>query len=218
MTAAEWWAHARARASGEPARWRDVEAWNALPTEDRRRIAARIKTGLRDPDPDVRRVAGRIAEDLTVADMDLEPVSEHLRLEVAAAHWRGRALDAGAPVPGCACVSCVGLPATAPPPAAPHRRNGAPLDLDAARSLDIRTVARMLGIGLAPRAKRARCPFHADTHPSMDLRPDRGNRAYCGPCGASWDGIALTMELRRCTLSEAVRWMLGLPEPERRTA
>jgi hypothetical protein len=216
MTAAEWWTRARDRASGQPARWRDVDAFRDLSHEDRRRIGRRIKAGLRQPDGDVRRVAWRIAEEVEVAGWQNTgaPMLEHLAAEITAAAWAGRTLDPDAPVPGCTCERCTGR--TLALRARTQRPPRAPLDLDAARALDIRSVARMLGLEVEPKGW-ARCPFHDDNTPSLHLNAKK-QRAFCNPCSASWDGIALTMELRRCTLPEAVRWLTGVPEPERRSA
>ncbi len=41
-------------------------------------------------------------------------LSEHFSLEVAAAFTKGRPLDSGVLVPGCACERCTGISAEAP--------------------------------------------------------------------------------------------------------
>jgi DNA primase len=64
----------------------------------------------------------------------------------------------------------------------------------------------MLGLETDRHGRRALCPFHDDHHPSLDLRDDKG-RAYCGPCGESWDSIALTMSVRRISFVDAIRWL-----------
>ncbi len=43
--------------------------------------------------------------------------------------------------------------------------------------------------------------------PSLDLRDDKG-RAFCSPCGRSWDCIALVREARGCSFADAVRYLL----------
>jgi hypothetical protein len=130
-------------------------------------------------------------------------MTEHLRLEVAAAVWYGKPLPAGAPVPGCSCPDCTGVPADAPARRPKPRQDLRPaLDIDAARAVPILDVAARFGI--THRRGWARCPFHEDRHPSFHLNA-RKNRAFCNVCGRSWDTIALTMELGRITFPEAVR-------------
>jgi hypothetical protein len=218
------WLHAaaaRARGDLQP-HWRAVEAFADLPREDVRAVEARVKAGLRSEDPEARRLAHNVAESIAILDWG-EPgsLSEHAALEVAAAAFRG-GLDTGAPIPGCSCERCTGVAVRPDPrPAAETQRSrdySGTLDLDAARAVAITDVAARLGLDIDRTGRRARCPMHDDTHPSLDLRPDRGNRAYCGPCGKSWDAIALVMDVRGLEFPAAVRWMLGLQESERRTA
>ena len=211
MTAVEWWRRARDQWTADPParRSRDVAAWNELSNEDRIRIRARIKDGLRDPDPAVRELAARLRDDVVLAEMDTRPLSPHAALEIATTAWTGRPLEPGAPVPGCSCPACTGIAADAPVRLKPNRKrkpSGTPLDLDAARAVPVSVVARMLGLELDASGKRARCPFHDDTHPSMDIRDDKG-RAFCSPCGKSWDGIALVREVRGCTLPNALEYL-----------
>ena len=149
--------------------------------------------------------------------------SDHLYNEVAAAHWRGRRtgspvpLDPGQPVPGCTCPDCTGIPTDAPARLVRRRtfsrrremsdrsdkRDLYPaLDVDRARAVPITDVAAMLGI----EHKRgwARCPFHADSSPSLHLNPKK-QAAFCNPCGKSWDAIALVMALENKTFADAVK-------------
>jgi hypothetical protein len=135
-------------------------------------------------------------------------ISEHMALEVAAAVWNGLPLAPGAPVPGCSCSDCTGIPADAPARRPKPRRDLRPaLDVDAARDASIVAVAR--SVGIAPnRAGWALCPFHEDRHPSFHLNAGK-NRAFCNPCGRSWDPIALLMEMANATFGDAVRELTG---------
>lgn len=140
------------------------------------------------------------------------PASDHARLEVAAAWWRGRKegrpvpLDPGQPVPGCRCERCTGMAPVKATDGQNDRRPAAadypPLDVDAARAVPILDVAARLGI--EHRRGWALCPFHADSSPSFHLNAKKG-AAFCNPCGRSWDAIALVMELRGVSFMDAVR-------------
>ncbi len=148
-------------------------------------------------------------------------MSEHLRLEVATAIHRGRPLEPGAPVPGCACPACTGLPADHPArlPAWRHRDPNRAIMADearrqewertvaAARSVPVVEVARRLGCGDPVRRGKelqVRCPLHQDRHPSLRIASD-GRRWFCDPCGEGGDGIALYMRARRVDFAQAVR-------------
>jgi hypothetical protein len=134
-------------------------------------------------------------------------MTEHLRLEVAAAVWYGKPLAPGAPVPGCSCPDCTGVPADAPARRPTPRRDLRPaLDVDGARDVPIIDVAARLGI--EHRRGWARCPFHEDTHPSFHLNSRKG-RAFCNVCARSWDSIGLLMEMANLTFVEAVRELTG---------
>jgi hypothetical protein len=136
--------------------------------------------------------------------------SDHLKAEVAAAHWKGRrtgtpvALDPGQPVPGCTCPDCTGVAADAPirQTTRPRRDLRPALDVDAARAVGILEVAARLGI----EHKRgwSVCPFHADSSPSLHLN-EKKQTAFCNPCGKSWDAIALVMDYRKISFPEAVK-------------
>ena len=219
MTAAEWWRRARAQWTADPParRWQDVDAYLGLSRHGQHRAERAIKAAIRDRDADIGAVGFRAAGDVAVAEMNrphpalretVRPLSRHAALEVATVAWTGRPLPPGAPVPGCSCADCTGIPADHPARRRPARkRQGAPLDLDAARAVPVSAVARALGLELDPSGKRARCPFHDDRRPSMDLRDNKG-RAFCSPCARSWDSIALVRELRGCTFADAVRYLL----------
>jgi hypothetical protein len=135
--------------------------------------------------------------------------SDHLKAEVAAAHWRGRRtgdpipLDPGQTVPGCSCPDCTGVAADAPERRRPRRDLRPALDLDAARAVPSSEVAARLGIE-ANRAGWALCPFHQDTNPSLHLN-DRKAAAFCNVCGQSWDAIALVMDFKKISFPEAVK-------------
>jgi hypothetical protein len=136
-----------------------------------------------------------------------EPLSEHLRLEVAAAHHRGAPLAPGSPVPGCSCPTCTGVPETHPA----RRVHGRPRhdlsvanDVRRARCLSVLDVAHRLGCG-DPRRRgrelRVLCPLHDDSDPSLRISAD-GRTWFCDPCGEGGDGIHLWMCARRVSFLE----------------
>lgn len=220
--AAWWWSRARARwMEGEPPDPADVDAWNDLSREDRRRIAARLDKGLRHPDPAVRAFAWKAVEDTVVATMDRDTGSAHLRLEIAAVHHRARPLDPGEPVPGCGCEACTGVPEddVARVPAWRRRNPERAARTDAerrrewerlvenARRVPLLDVVARLGLGEPVKRGRelaVRCPLHEDTDPSCRLDTDAG-LWYCDPCGEGGDGIQLYMSTQRVDFAEAVR-------------
>ncbi len=59
-------------------------------------------------------------------------------------------------------------------------------------------------LGIEHRHGWALCPFHDDRDPSLHLNATK-NRAFCNPCGRSWDPISLLMALRGCGFVDAVR-------------
>lgn len=149
---------------------------------------------------------------------DEPTMSEHTRLEVAASAWIGKPLEPGQPVPGCSCEACTGVPAKSdrsdsPVTATDDRRKGKgrakkrdlrpAIDLDRARAVPIMDVAQRLGIEVN-RSGWATCPFHEDTNPSFHVNTTK-QRAYCNPCGRSWDGIQLMVELGNMEFIDAVK-------------
>jgi hypothetical protein len=133
-------------------------------------------------------------------------LSRHLLLELEAVH-AGRKLAPGAPVPRCGCEVCTGIPADVARRRRPHGDRHTALDVDAARDVPILEVATRLGI--EHRRGWARCPFHEDRRPSFHLNAKK-NRAFCNPCGRSWDSIALMMEMTtNMTFLDAVRELTG---------
>lgn len=152
-------------------------------------------------------------------------MSDHLRLEVAAAFTRGRSLGSGEPVPGCGCPQCTGLPEEHP--ARTSRRLGfssytagrgnedpraAWGDLvQRARSVDLLDVVDRLGCGTPQRrGKRlaVHCPLHEDASPSCLIDVEKG-LWYCFPCGAGGDVIELYRRARRLTFGGAVNELVG---------
>ena len=123
------------------------------------------------------------------------------------------ALAPGAPVPGCACERCTGLPADHP---ARHvhrlRRNLHPaVDVDRARAVPLLEIVRRLGCGEPVRRGcelAVRCPLHEDSNPSLRIHPD-GRRWYCDPCGEGGDSIALYMKVRQLSFVDAVRELVA---------
>lgn len=104
--------------------------------------------------------------------------------------------------------------------AAGHRR---PSDLDdLLDKADIVEVARQLGLQVdrkQTRPRRAICPFHNDTTPSLNLY-QAGNgdspHYHCFSCGAHGDLIGLVRGVKRIAFLDAVRWLadtLGVPPP-----
>lgn len=223
MTASEWWTRARARwldgdVTNAP---EDIGAWHDLDHQDRQRVDARLKLGLRHADPSVRRFAHHVAEDIAVATMDTAKASDHLLLEIAAVHHRGEPLAPGDPVPGCACQLCTGVstddPARLPawrradPERAAksddERRRAWKRRVEAARRISIVDMARMLGCGDPVKRGRelvVRCPLHADDDPSCTVDPDKGVW-YCFPCAEGGDAIDLFMRARRLDFAGAVK-------------
>jgi hypothetical protein len=205
VTAAEWWRCARAGAltSG------DVDAFLALPRQDRQRIERRAREATRHADPAVRAMGARIIEGIVVAEWGehAPPLSRHLQRELDAMA-AGRELAPGAPVPRCGCEACTGIPDKPAQKAQKSaRRDLRPaLDVDAARTVPILDVAARYGI--EHRRGWALCPFHDDSSPSFHLNASR-NRAFCNPCGRAWDPIALTMEMGRMDFAHAVRELTG---------
>jgi hypothetical protein len=241
--AAQWLRVAREQWTADPParQWRDVVIFAELARHGRNHIEAAIKADLASPAAAVRKLAIRIAGDVTAAEMpNGRALTEHTRLELHAAHWRGRRtgapvpLEPGAPVPGCGCSRCTSDNSLPEVPGSrstmdcltegsgrpvactdsTERRTDDcrdPLPVDEARAVLILDVAARLGLDVN-RASYALCPFHADSTPSLHINAAKA-AAFCNPCARSWDGLALTMELRGLDFPAAVRWLLNLPEP-----
>ena len=142
-------------------------------------------------------------------------LSEHLSLEVAAAFTRGRPLDPGVRVPGCACERCTGISAEAPAWARRTRAYARRMQgqaswearVDQARGVPLLEVVQRLGLGTPVKRGRefsVRCPLHEDNDPSLRLNPEK-QLWYCHPCGTGGDALQLLMRARRIEFHEAVR-------------
>ena len=142
-------------------------------------------------------------------------LSEHLSLEVAAASARGRPLDPGVFVPGCACEPCTGLCSEAPewtrrtPLYARKMQGRASWEarVDQARGVPLIDVVQRLGFGTPVRRGRefaVHCPLHEDSDPSLKLNLEK-QVWYCHPCGIGGDALQLLMRVRRIEFAEAVR-------------
>jgi hypothetical protein len=127
------------------------------------------------------------------------------------------ALDPGAPVPGCSCSECTGVPVDHPArirTLRPHHRGEDPHSHDGemdrlvkeARSRPILDVSRSLSLEprKAGREWVASCPFHEDRTPSLGLNPGKG-LWHCFGCGRGGDVIRLVMETMRIPFVDAVR-------------
>ena len=150
------------------------------------------------------------------ADRTRRAPSKHLDLAVAAAFHRRRRqlppLRDEDPIPGCGCEYCTGIardsvarvvPIRPGYQLAPYRT---PLDVEAARSVGILDVARLLHLDPVRQGKEwvARCPLHEDKEPSLRLNPVR-NLWHCFPCGEGGDGIRLVQRVRGIGFTDAVR-------------
>jgi len=122
------------------------------------------------------------------------------------------ALAPGAPVPGCGCRTCTGIPEAAPRTWL-SRKDGAGREawertVEEARSRPLLDVAR--GLGMEPkkagREYVARCPFHEDRTPSLSLSPTKG-LWHCFSCGRGGDGISLVMQVKNLDFTGAVKEM-----------
>ncbi len=133
-------------------------------------------------------------------------MSPHLAAELAYVARTGRTLPDGAPVPGCACERCTGLPDA---PLAVPRLNLARWEakVERARAVSLLDVVARLGLGEPVRKGRRwwiRCPFHEDRTPSLCLDPGRG-LWHCFGCAEGGDALRLMMRVRRVGFADAVR-------------
>ena len=146
-------------------------------------------------------------------------ISDHLSLELAAVHRRGRPLDVGAPVPGCVCPDCTGIPDEVPawtlrtPAYAREMERWASWGtrVDQARAVSIVEVAARLGCGEPKKQGRelvTGCPLHEDSDPSLRMDVNRGVW-FCDPCGEGGDGIRLYLRARRVDFKTAVKELAG---------
>jgi Zn finger protein HypA/HybF involved in hydrogenase expression len=89
-------------------------------------------------------------------------------------------------------------------PARPRHEPRDVLDIGAARRVHILDAVRRLGFTVNERRPWIACPFHSDTRPSLHINVKK-DRAFCNPCGRSWDAIAFTMEVRHIGFADAVK-------------
>lgn len=229
----EWWTLAMADKDAAGTAWLDLSPANRKAIRSAVR-KAKARLGLLDGE--VRELGAKIGE--AVEEGEIEdlvnswpsggPLSEHIELELAAAFYRGRPLDEGEPVPGCACEYCTGLPADHPArvPAWKRKlqerleqeRRGHDEDdpdraaewqrrVEKARAVSITQIAHLLGLG-TPEGQgeevRVRCPFHDDEHPSMRLNAKK-QVWFCDPCGEGGNALGLYMRVKEVGFGEAVR-------------
>ena len=101
--------------------------------------------------------------------------------------------------------------AARPEPDATPRQSARNARVERARAVPILEAAQRLGLGPFKRAgheHKTRCPFHNDSSPSLCIVPAKA-RAFCNPCGRSWDAIQLVRDVRRCAFPDAVRFLIG---------
>jgi hypothetical protein len=207
-----------------------ARAWPRLARPDQERIRQAARRASRRHgllDADLRKMGDRIARVIEEVDAvelieswsDGIPLSDHLRLEVAAVwHW-SRSLRPKESVPGCTCTDCAGpAPIWQRRLAARRAASRSERSEDSERSREwegakeqakgtsIVQIAHMLGLGEPEeRGKQmlVKCPFHNDESPSLSLDPQKG-LWYCFPCGRGGDGLSLYMEVRKVSFREAV--------------
>jgi hypothetical protein len=207
-----------------------ARAWSRLPQPEQKRIRHAAKRASRRHgllDIDLRKMGDRVSrvlEEIDAVELILTwsdgiPLSDHLRLEVAAVwHW-GRSLRPKESVPGCTCTDCAGpAPLWQRRLALRRAASRSERSEDAERSQEwerakerakgtsIVHVAHMLGLGEPEeRGKQmlVKCPFHNDESPSLSLDPQKG-LWYCFPCSRGGDGLSLYMETRKVSFREAV--------------
>jgi hypothetical protein len=205
MNASDW----MAKFAGVPADWRVSIEFRNLPPEEQRTVLQVVAHNNLSDDLWRKRTAQAAMEAVVLSGFPTSGINEHIALEVAAVAQRGgKALPPGAPVPGCACSSCTGVESRATAKSILPQHANSDI-VEAARVVPITDVARRLGLdGLRASATGgyARCPFHDDHTPSLHLNEGK-RRAFCNPCGRSWDGIALVAAYLNLSFREAVLWM-----------
>ena len=146
------------------------------------------------------------------------PLSKHLDLAIVATINRQRRnlppLTGSAPIPGCDCERCAGVP-PGPRFRRPRKTSrkralpGQRIDVEAARQVPLLEVAQRAGLVPVKPYPRAReyvacCPLHEDSRPSLRLDPEKG-LWHCFPCSEGGDGIRLMQRARGISFAEAVR-------------
>jgi hypothetical protein len=96
-------------------------------------------------------------------------------------------------------------PRRRPPPA---RRESLPVD--AARAMPLVQLLERYGVEHRRRGSSlvARCPFHDDTRPSLQVNEQKG-LWRCFVCDIGGDGIAFVMRLKAVGFADAIREVIG---------
>ena len=131
--------------------------------------------------------------------------------DLRAARGFVKPLKDGAPVPGCGCPTCSGVPADHP--ARQPRRSpdysGWEERAERARSIGLLEMCEILGLQTQKKgsALYVSCPMHEDKTPSLSLDPKLGRSGlwYCFSCESGGDAIELFMRARRMGFADAVR-------------
>ena len=120
-------------------------------------------------------------------------------------------LKDGAPIPGCGCPDCTGIPEDheARQPINQPDYSSWELRAEKARSYPILEIAKRIGLEVQKKGRSwvASCPLHEDKTPSLSISPHKGRRGlwHCFSCDASGDAIELFMRTNHCGFSEAVK-------------
>ena len=134
-----------------------------------------------------------------------------VRYDLRSAKGFATPLEDGAPVPGCGCPGCSGIPADHP--ARQPRRSpdysGWEERAERARSIGLLEMCRRLGLKIHEKgsALYVSCPMHKDKKPSLSLGPKLGRSGlwHCFSCEGGGDAIELFMRARRMGFADAVR-------------
>ena len=145
----------------------------------------------------------------------MKPISDHFDLAVLhdlrVNEGFAEPLEDGAPVPGCGCSDCTGLPEDheARQPINQPNYSSWKLRAERARAYPILEIAKRLGLKAQKRGSSwvASCPLHEDKTPSLSISPHKGRSGlwHCFSCDASGDAIELFRRTNHCGFSEAGR-------------
>ena len=145
----------------------------------------------------------------------MKPISDHFDLAVLhdlrVNEGFAEPLEDGAPVPGCGCPDCTGIPEDPPARQPIHQPDYSSWESRAekARSYPILEIAKRIGLEVQKKGRSwvASCPLHEDRTPSLSISPHKGRSGlwHCFSCGASGDAIELFMRTRRTGFGDAVR-------------
>lgn len=120
-------------------------------------------------------------------------------------------LKDGAPIPGCGCESCTGIPSDheARQPISPPDYSSFEERAERARSIGILEIAKRIGLETKKKGRSwsASCPLHEDRTPSLSISPEKGRAGLwnCFSCGAGGDPLELWMRTRHMGFAEAVK-------------